>query len=120
MMQQPAVPETRQLREERIQRARPPSYEYGIEILATLYVCPLIIIGFPMMFWVLPIVVKAYLPDLDKHFVQITNSDVSKLSVIGSFVGFFTLFYTNQCYGRWWDSYKTSMSCEGRIFDTGV
>ena len=37
-MMQPAVPETRQLREERIQRARPPSYEYGIEILATLYV----------------------------------------------------------------------------------
>jgi len=37
-MMQPAMPETRQLREERIQRARPPSYEYGIEILATLYV----------------------------------------------------------------------------------
>eukprot|EP00936_MAST-01D_sp_MAST-1D-sp1_P001011 g1011.t1 len=71
---------------------------------------------FPLIFWLVPVVMRhtdmdAYeqLPDIGEHIDQIES--------IGAFVGFFVLFYANQCYERWWNCYQTSMKCVGCIND---
>ena len=54
---------------------------------------------------------------IDSHHRLVLDSH---FGIIGSFVGFFILFFNNTCYNRWWGEYQKSMSCEGRIFDTAA
>ena len=42
------------------------------------------------------------------------------MAMVGSFLIFFTVFYCNQCYGRFYKQYHSSMSAEGRILDAAT
>eukprot|EP00937_MAST-01D_sp_MAST-1D-sp2_P006299 g6299.t1 len=78
---------------------------------------------FPLMFWLGPVALfhlsgepgglyERALPKVDAH--------VDTLASVGTIAAFFIIFYANQCYGRWWESYLTSMRCEGCVNDVAA
>lgn len=75
---------------------------------------------FPILFWLVPTIASSYWSDLHGAIPHFKEGVVSRIATIGAFVGFFVLFYTNQCYNRWWASYQSSRSCEARIFDAAA
>lgn len=51
-------------------------------------------------------------------FLGETTSD--SMTVLGGFLSFFLVFYVNQNHKRFFELYKDSMACKGRIFDVAT
>jgi len=71
----------------------------------------------PLLFWALPITTETWAPTIHKELPSI---DMGALSVAGTFVAFFVVFYTNQCYNRWVSSYDCACVLQGRIIDVSA
>jgi len=54
---------------------------------------------------------------LEFDLVDLPEMSSEYLEPVGSFLTFFVIFYSNQCYGRWCAQYDLAMSAEGRILN---
>ena len=60
----------------------------------------------PLLAWLLPIVIEARSPATYKKLPIVA---MNQISLAGTFVAFFVVFYANQCYSRWCASVRPAL-----------